>query len=644
MCEAGRRLELSVIIPVYNGALSIVEQLGALKAQQVDFCWEVIVADNGSTDDTRAVVEEQAKTFPVPLRVVDASQRRGAAHARNIGVAASKGEHLAMCDCDDVVGPRWLAAAQRQLVEHDVVIGPLIPIFGSTDSGEQPQQPVLASFGFLIASGNFGIRKTVYSGLGGMDETLPPYGAEDSEFSIRVNEGNLRIVVDQELLLYFRPTPVGHALVRKVYRAGQAEVAVWRRHPIRFANRLGFVRALGRVATLPVYAARVREIRGTTRESLLRLGHLSAQLPWRTAAPSHLPVRAIGSDTRRRVLWVTPVADLGGVARHILDVTRVGIPGWHVTVLCPEGPLAERLRAQGAAVVTGQFGAGAGALASCRTLSRVAKSLRPDIVHSHLAYADIINAWTPLPKGTRRFTTEHGIADDDGVYHRSTLQSKGMALVHRARFPRFGGVIAVSQATRKAMLDKWKVKQPITVILNGANLPEGVTRREADTVSGLRILSLSRLASEKRIDKLIDAFALVKAEHPDSTLTIAGEGPQRRALEAQAARLGLGASVRFPGFMDPDQAMAEADVLVQLSVWENCSYTIMDAALRGLRLVASDAGGNREVLGRTGVLQETNTRGVADSILNAKNVGSRSLTSVEDMCRSLVRELYRRQG
>ena len=75
-----------------------------------------------------------------------------------------------------------------------------------------------------------------------------------------------------------------------------------------------------------------------------------------------------------RALWVVPVADLGGVARHVLDVARVGIPGWQVTVLCPDGPLAERLRAQGSAVTAGAFGTEAGGRATRRPRAARAKA------------------------------------------------------------------------------------------------------------------------------------------------------------------------------------------------------------------------------------------------------------------------------
>ena len=53
---------------------------------------------------------------------------------------------------------------------------------------------------------------------------------------------------------------------------------------------------------------------------------------------------AAPAESRDRIaLWCVPVADLGGVARHVLDAARVGIPGWRLVVLCPEGRWKEWL-------------------------------------------------------------------------------------------------------------------------------------------------------------------------------------------------------------------------------------------------------------------------------------------------------------
>lgn len=292
-------------------------------------------------------------------------------------------------------------------------------------------------------------------------------------------------------------------------------------------------------------------------------------------------------------LWVLPVSNLAGVARHTLDALTAGIPGWRVIVLCPPGPLVTQLEARGIPVVADAFGPEHGLKTSTRTLRHTCRALRPTIVHSHLAYADIVSALTPLG-AVRRVSTEHGISADDLVYQGNRRTSQLMRRVHQARLHRFDALIAVCQSTADTMRSNWHTKAPITVILNGFDPPENPPRRAPTTDP--HVLSLSRLAPEKRIDALLEAFALLVRDHPRARLTVAGEGALSEGLEALTQRLGISESVDFPGFIDPERALAEADVVVQLSVWENCSYTLLDAIAAGCGVVASPVGGNAELL------------------------------------------------
>lgn len=389
----------------------------------------------------------------------------------------------------------------------------------------------------------------------------------------------------------------------------------------------GIRRALSRLAEDPDWGAgNVPAYERTLTAEAMAERWIAQVREWRESARSATPT----------ALWVVPVAEIGGVARHVLDATRVGIPGWTVTVLCPEGPLATRLREQETTVITGAFGPAAGAVASARTLRAAVRRVQPAVVHSHLAFADIVVAGTPLPRGVRRLTTEHGIAGEDGVYHRSSIQARGMALVHRIRLRRFDAVIAVAEATRTAMRAKWHARGPIAVIPNGVEVAApAAPRKQGDAP---RILTLSRLAPEKRIDALIDAFAALQADHPGATLTVAGEGPLRAELEAQAARLGV--AVAFPGFVDPESAMAEADVIAQLSVWENCSYTLLDAVAHGLGVVASAAGGNGEIVGAERLVDPDDIPAVAAALLDAPRVPYDRLNSTDEMT-AAVAQIYR---
>ncbi len=330
-------------------------------------------------------------------------------------------------------------------------------------------------------------------------------------------------------------------------------------------------------------------------------------------------------------LWVVPVSDLAGVARHALDVAGHGVPGWRLTFLTPPGPLPARLRELGAPVHEAAFGPAHGLRSSVAALREVVRRERPRLVHSHLSYADIV-ASLAVGRGPRLVTTEHGIARDDVVYHRSTVKARAMAVAHTARLRRFHAAIAVSRATADAMADKWHPRVPVTVIPNGVD-PVAA----AIPTAGLRILSLARLSPEKRLPALVDGFAELHRSHPDARLTIAGTGPEGQPLREQAEARGLGAAVTLPGFVDPDEAMAHHDVLAMLSVWENCSYALLDAAARGLGVVASDVGGNPEILPPTALVRADDAAAVAAALATqgldpSVRPGLRGWPTVADMC------------
>ncbi|GGH62980.1 hypothetical protein GCM10007359_13790 [Rothia aerolata] len=311
------------------------------------------------------------------------------------------------------------------------------------------------------------------------------------------------------------------------------------------------------------------------------------------------------------------------------------------------------------------FGTQAGFAASCKTLNRAIDELQPAIVHTHLAYADVVGAavltlrkgrrltrrTTPLP---RLFTSEHGIAGNDAVYHGSTWRSRLMETVHRVRLWATDGKIAVSRSTAEQMRRKWGARG-VAVVYNGLDVAATASAVEAARVpaapDSLRILSLSRLAPEKGLDVLIDAFALVRQQAPGATLEIAGSGELKEDLADQATSLGLGESVTFPGFVDPIEAMGRADVLVQLSVWENCSYTLLDAKAAGLAVVATAVGGNPEILSEEELVpslaqldRQAAVDAVAERILRVQNAPAPfSWAGKKQMGQQLV-DLYKKVG
>lgn len=288
------------------------------------------------------------------------------------------------------------------------------------------------------------------------------------------------------------------------------------------------------------------------------------------------------------------MSDLAGVARHVLDATAVGVPGYRVAVLCPPGPLADRLRALGADVTTGPVGPGDGVRAALTATRRAVRALRPAVVHSHLSWADVVAAAATVGSGAALVSTEHGIADDDLVYHGTAWRSRVKAALHTTRLRRADALIAVSDATARSVRRRWHPGRTTTVhvVRNGVDPLPGREPRPP----GLHVCSIARFAPEKRLDHLVRAFATVADRHPEARLTLAGTGPGEGAVRRLVDDLGLADVTDLPGHVDAAALLGRADVLVQLSVWENCSYSLLDALVHGAGVVATPVGGNPEIL------------------------------------------------
>src|SRR5918993_2016974 len=110
-------VDATVVIATFNRARLLDETLESLRALRVASGrrWDAIVVDNNSTDETRAVVERQAQTFPVPLHYLFES-RQGRSSALNAGIATARGAVIAMTDDDVLVDPGWLEAACTALL------------------------------------------------------------------------------------------------------------------------------------------------------------------------------------------------------------------------------------------------------------------------------------------------------------------------------------------------------------------------------------------------------------------------------------------------------------------------------------------------------------------------------------------------
>lgn len=203
-------MKLTVIIPCYNGGKTLAAQLDALAGQTWDQPWELLLADNGSTDNTRDSAAQYRSKIPT-LHILDASAKRGASYARNVGVTAAQADAVVFVDADDVVAPGWLAAVGEALQQHQFIAS----AFDYTQLNSQKEQAYLKGnqatglqqlwyppYACHAGGCGLGVHKAVHNAIGGFDESLRRL--QDTDYCLRIQQRGIELKFIPEALIYIR--------------------------------------------------------------------------------------------------------------------------------------------------------------------------------------------------------------------------------------------------------------------------------------------------------------------------------------------------------------------------------------------------------------------------------------------------------
>lgn len=234
-------MEISVVIPVRNRPEGIRRAIdGVLDCKLPHVQFELIVVDNGSTDETaRVAAEAGARVIsePAPNRC----------RARNRGADAAQGKWLAFIDSDCVPEPGWLAALMRATNDAEshprraLIAGPVLPAPPTSLVDEYiARRRWVDQEKFLTpgrrysppfaATANLAVRRDVYLGLGGLDPELATAG-EDADFCWRAAEAGWELFYEPaaDVVHYHRSTIGGLWRQSRDYGIGNAELfARWK--------------------------------------------------------------------------------------------------------------------------------------------------------------------------------------------------------------------------------------------------------------------------------------------------------------------------------------------------------------------------------------------------------------------------------
>jgi len=241
-------------------------------------------------------------------------------------------------------------------------------------------------------------------------------------------------------------------------------------------------------------------------------------------------------------------------------------------------------------------------------LTRLMKNVKPDIVHTrNWGTVDGIVA-AKLARVQAVVHGEHGWNMDDPMG-----QNIRRRIARKLLSGMVNHLIAVSGDIKKWMINSIGIKNTkVSKILNGVNTDKfcqkdnlGIRNSLGFSSEDIVIGTVGRLDPIKDQRLLLQAFSRLKYEKKNLRLVFVGDGPEKRNLESMRKRLSCGDRVVFLGERDDvDKILSAFDLFVLPSRNEGISNTILEAMATGLPVIATDVGGNPELVkhGHSGLL------------------------------------------
>ena len=238
----------------------------------------------------------------------------------------------------------------------------------------------------------------------------------------------------------------------------------------------------------------------------------------------------------------------------------------------------------------------------------VAQAVKLDIIHTQTEFSlGVMGKYVARKMNIPCVHTYHTMYEDYLHYiaNGKLLKPVHVKQISRSFLQNMNGIIAPSDRVLTT-LRGYGVTEPITVIPTGVDLAKfskadqvDYRKKYAIAADTPLLLTLSRLAYEKNIDQLIDAFVRIKEQLPAAKLMICGDGPAREDLENQVKRLHLTGSVIFTGEISNDQVphyYRMANLFVSTSVSESQGLTYNEALASGLKVVTTHSPYTDELL------------------------------------------------
>ena len=285
-------VQLSVVIPFRDAGATLTEAALAVTRQMQGHSVELVLADNGSRDESKSTARELAATSS-SVRVVHATNAVGAAGARNAGAATAVGKVLAFTDADDIVLPGWVDAILGLGEAEDLFAsGPVLRFAEGADvprvqARPSDPKPMRHMRHLPYADGtNTVVAASLFRRAGGFDHQCT--AGEDIDFSWRVQRLGAHLQFVPELRVAARWKSGMWATLRQYFRYGYGDALLYRRYRRDGARRdalLTLARAYGGIVLrLPLLFGH-RQRNRWAHQAGRRAGRLAGSVRYRVLYP-----------------------------------------------------------------------------------------------------------------------------------------------------------------------------------------------------------------------------------------------------------------------------------------------------------------------------------------------------------------------
>ena len=328
------------------------------------------------------------------------------------------------------------------------------------------------------------------------------------------------------------------------------------------------------------------------------------------------------------ILLLTDSDTFNGTERHIMDLgsgLRLrDVPVW---IGCPADSALSRRATEDGFLTVAIEKRGAIDVEAIRRLSALLRGGQIDVIHAHNGRTGALAGIAVGLAGRGScIATQHFIEPARAL--RRGLSALVSHQIHAFADRKVSHVIAVSQAARRGIIGRGEAPpHKVSVVPNGIVPPRVETLMPPEEVraslgistTAPMIVCVARLEPEKDLASLVRAMVLLTATAPDCQCVIAGEGSERKRLEALIVSENLRGNVRLLGYRSDALALINAgDVLALPSLSEPFGLVLLEAMALGKPVVATTSGGPLEIVenGLTGLLAPpSHPAALADALL-----------------------------